>query len=158
MHWKPSHHMIEPWLVSHHSFRPSTTSLRHLVSIQDLRVRMSYDNVVSCDTWQWTNQHKILLCFIYFFQFLVGLLFCFEPPFEQHEGKRGRRYHVDCARSYKHMLDSLLHEVSTCTYSPKNINIHLPLTSAQWPKGKMQIHFDMKNPSNVSEILYPCDC
>ncbi|XP_031566041.1 focadhesin-like [Actinia tenebrosa] len=41
----------------------------------------------------------------------VGLLFCFEPPFEQHEGKRGRRYHVDCARSYRHMLGSLLHEV-----------------------------------------------
>lgn len=41
----------------------------------------------------------------------VGLLFSYEPPFEEHEGKRARRYHLNCARSYKHMLDSLLHEV-----------------------------------------------
>jgi len=41
----------------------------------------------------------------------AGLLFCFEPPFEQVEGKRARRYLVNCARRYRQMLDSLLHEV-----------------------------------------------
>ncbi|KAK3740115.1 hypothetical protein QZH41_012352, partial [Actinostola sp. cb2023] len=41
----------------------------------------------------------------------VGLLFSYEPPFEEHEGKRARRYHLNCARSYRHMLDALLHEV-----------------------------------------------
>ncbi|XP_027059446.1 focadhesin-like [Pocillopora damicornis] len=41
----------------------------------------------------------------------AGMLFSFEPPFEQHEGKRARKYMVDCARTYRQMLDSLLHEV-----------------------------------------------
>ncbi|XP_022783954.1 focadhesin-like isoform X5 [Stylophora pistillata] len=41
----------------------------------------------------------------------AGILFSFEPPFEQHEGKRARRYTVDCARTYRQMLDSLLYEV-----------------------------------------------
>ncbi|XP_068741397.1 focadhesin-like [Montipora capricornis] len=41
----------------------------------------------------------------------VGVLFSFEPPFEEHQGKRVRRYLVNCARRYRQMLESLLHEV-----------------------------------------------
>ena len=46
----------------------------------------------------------------------AGILFCFEPPFEQVEGKRARRYLVNCARRYRQMLDSLLHEVTVITF------------------------------------------
>jgi len=41
----------------------------------------------------------------------AGLLFSFEPPYEEHQGKRVRRYLVNCARRYRQMLESLLHEV-----------------------------------------------
>ncbi|CAH3022453.1 unnamed protein product, partial [Porites evermanni] len=41
----------------------------------------------------------------------AGVLFSFEPPFEEHQGKRLRRYLVSCARKYRQMLESLLHEV-----------------------------------------------
>ncbi|XP_032233940.2 focadhesin [Nematostella vectensis] len=41
----------------------------------------------------------------------AGLLFSYEPPFEEHSGKRARRYFLNCARSYRNMLDSLVHEV-----------------------------------------------
>ena len=42
----------------------------------------------------------------------AGLLFSFEPPFEEHQGKRVRRYLVNCARRYRQMVESLLHEVT----------------------------------------------
>lgn len=44
--------------------------------------------------------------------FIAGVLFSFEPPFEEHQGKRLRRYLVSCARKYRQMLESLLHEVN----------------------------------------------
>ena len=43
--------------------------------------------------------------------FIAGVLFSFELPFEEHQGKRLRRYLVSCARKYRQMLESLLHEV-----------------------------------------------
>ncbi|XP_015773334.1 PREDICTED: LOW QUALITY PROTEIN: focadhesin-like [Acropora digitifera] len=41
----------------------------------------------------------------------AAVLFSFEPHFEEHQGKRLRRYLVNCARRYRQMLESLLHEV-----------------------------------------------
>ena len=61
--------------------------------------------------WDVSFSNVGLMMTMYCHSSTAAVLFSFEPHFEEHQGKRLRRYLVNCARRYRQMLESLLHEV-----------------------------------------------